>query len=255
MATLGYSIEHEFPQKNDVHPFWAQFDGIVFICASSNTRQNTDEFLKKHGIPAHIFTFLPYRHGIQNASRFHRHRIVLKFALKSGWKNAVVLEDNLELVGPYIAQSQYDAITSFAQSAEFGSLSDVLSLVDTYTNLGRKVQTGIHESTNKTRGWVYPYFETCPGAYIASQRFMQHFLAGESEPNSLHEHFVNSSRVRFVSPALFYQSMIEEQFKGPFIFKKLWYRKQRSTPIARRIFLNILLFVAFVFFFVFFVCQ
>ncbi len=247
MATLGYSIERVSPQQNDIHPFWAQFDGIVFI---NTCDQHTVElFLERHGISAYIFSFLQ-NSGSRGASRFRRHQLVLKFAIAHEWKNVVVLEENLELVGPYIAQSQYDAITSFVQNSEFGELNDVLSLTDTFTNRGRKVQAGIHESTNKIREFVHPYYETCPGAYIASRKFMQHLAAETSEPNDLHQFFMNSSRVRFVSPALFYQSMIDEQFKGPFIFKKLWYRKQRLTSRGRVV-LQLLVFLAFLFFFMF----
>jgi len=189
MDDIGESVV----SKENVSPFWGQFDMIVCIHSNrhSGNKNNATALFQTMGIPARFLAF----ETTDAQSTFEAHRRAMQIALESRCNNVVVLEDDIAKLNE-LEQLEYDDITHFVQHDKKWDVFFLGVHANVFFQTSRRVESSIFKVQS-----------ACTHAYVASRGFMQKMSRLDFEVlNCAFGHLLEQNFNTFcVFPTLFYK--------------------------------------------------
>ena len=133
-------------------------DKVVYINLNKRTdrRQHIESLLSTYDIPAQRFEAIEHDHGLYGCGQSHL--AVLKLARDNGWKNVLILEDDILFNLPK-QEFEINIERLFVQGPEF----DVFML-----------DINLQNSVPSEQDWLIQVkYAHCAGAYIVNQHYYQ----------------------------------------------------------------------------------
>ena len=136
-------------------------DKVVYINLKkrSDRRTHIETLLESYNIPAHRFEAIEHNHGLYGCGLSHL--AVLKMAHSNGWRNVLILEDDIIFNKP-IQQFEQDIERLFNDGPEF----DVCML-----------DINLQRSEPAEQDWLIRVkYAHCAGAYIVKSHYYQKLI-------------------------------------------------------------------------------